>query len=78
MSYSSYAREVAEDNRAIAEGMRRYPNRIIGFGGVSPNLGKRKATYELKCCIYYGKIAEEGLVLALHCVMNDLVRTHPW
>ena len=47
----SYAREPAEDNRAIAQGMKKYPERIIGFGGLNPRLGMEKAMDELRRCI---------------------------
>lgn len=47
----SYTRQVAEDNRAIAQGMKKYPERIIGFGGLNPQLGIEQARDELKRCI---------------------------
>lgn len=47
----SYTREIAADNRAIAEGMRAHPDRIVGFCGVNPALGLPEARDELKRCI---------------------------
>ncbi len=100
----SYTREMASDNRAIYEGAKAHPDRIIPFGGVNPRLGMDVATDELNRCIeVYGmrgiklngardeffvddprlslplvhRIAEAGLVLALHCGANDFERTHP-
>lgn len=47
----SYTRQVAEDNQAIWQGMKKYPERIIGFGGLNPRLGIEQAMNELKRCI---------------------------
>lgn len=47
----SYTRDIAADNRAIYEGMKAYPDRIIGFCGVNPMLGMAEAKDELKRCI---------------------------
>lgn len=47
----TYAREVSQDNKAIAEGMRKYPNRIIGFGGLNPRLGMEKTLEEFRRCV---------------------------
>ena len=47
----SYTRQVLDDNRAIAQGMRKYEERIIGFGGLNPRLGLDKAEDELKKCV---------------------------
>ncbi len=47
----SYTREIASDNRAIYEGARHYPDRIIPFGGVNPRLGLEQAKDELRRCI---------------------------
>lgn len=101
----SYTREMATDNRAIYEGAKQHPDRIIPFGGVNPLLGLDLAQDELERCIEsYGvrgvklngardgysiddptlslplidKIAEAGLVLALHIGANDFERTHPY
>ena len=47
----SYTREVAADNRAIYEGARAHPDRIIPFGGVNPLTGPQQAVDELRRCI---------------------------
>ncbi len=47
----SYQRELAEDNRAICEGARAHPDRIIAFCGVNPRLGLATAQDELRRCI---------------------------
>ena len=47
----SYTREMAGDNRAIYEGARAHPDRIIPFGGVNPRLGLQEAMTELRRCI---------------------------
>ena len=47
----TYTREVSQDNKAIAEGMRKYPDRIIGFGGLNPCLGMEKTLEEFRQCV---------------------------
>ena len=47
----SYTREMVADNRAIYEGWKAHPDRIINFGGVNPRLGLGEAKDELKRCI---------------------------
>jgi hypothetical protein len=47
----SYRREVSEDNKAIAAGQKCSPDRIIGFGGLNPMLGKDQTHRELRRCI---------------------------
>ena len=47
----SYTREIYPDNRAIYEGFRAHPNRVIPFGGINPLLGLPQAQDELKRCI---------------------------
>ena len=47
----SYAGQTASDNKAIYEGTKAHPDRIIGFGGVNPRLGAQEARDELKRCI---------------------------
>ena len=42
---------MAADNRAIYEGAKQHPDRIISFGGVNPRLGLQEAKNELKRCI---------------------------
>jgi predicted TIM-barrel fold metal-dependent hydrolase len=101
----SYTRQVQDDNRAIAKGMRKHPGRVIGFGGINPMLGVGDAMDELRRCIeeygfkgfklngardgYYiddpslampifEEIAKAGLVVAIHCGINDPVHSHPW
>ncbi|NPV49011.1 MAG: amidohydrolase [Armatimonadetes bacterium] len=101
----SYTREISADNRAIFEGAKAHPDRIIAFGGVNPRLGLAEATDELRRCIevygvsgikmngardgYYiddpvlsipliDRIAEAGIVLAVHCGANDFEKTHPY
>ena len=46
----SYYNEVAEDNATIAKGMKKYPDRIIGFSGLNPLRGKDETKAELKRC----------------------------
>jgi uncharacterized protein len=101
----SYTGEVADDNRAIAVGMKNHPDRIIGFGGLNPMRGLNQAKDELKKCIndyglrgvklngardgYYvdseelampliEEIVGNGLLLSLHCGINDPAKAHPW
>ena len=47
----SYTKEMASDNRAIYEGYKAHPDRIIPFGGVNPLTGFDQARDELKRCI---------------------------
>jgi len=47
----SYDRDIAADNRAIYEGARAHPDRIIPFCGVNPRLGLHAAKDELQRCI---------------------------
>jgi len=47
----SYTREMATDNRAIYEGAKQHPERVIPFGGVNPRLGVDVARDELERCI---------------------------
>lgn len=47
----SYTRDIAGDNKAIYEGAKRHPDRIIPFCGVNPRLGLQEAKEELKRCI---------------------------
>jgi predicted TIM-barrel fold metal-dependent hydrolase len=47
----TYAREIYPDNRAIYDGYKAHPDRIIPFGGVNPMLGMQQAQDELKRCI---------------------------
>ena len=47
----SYARQVEEDNKAIAEAQKKYPDRIIGVGGINPRLGLKSSLQELDKCI---------------------------
>lgn len=47
----SYTREIAPDNRAIYEGARAHPDRIITFCGANPLLGAGVARDELRRCI---------------------------
>jgi len=47
----SYVREMASDNKAIYEGARAHPDRILNFGGVNPLLGMDETMNELKRCI---------------------------
>jgi len=47
----SYTREIATDNRAIYEGAKLHPDRIIPFAGVNPRLGLDLAKDELQRCI---------------------------
>lgn len=47
----SYLRDLADDNRAIYQGARAHPDRIILFGGVNPRLGLTVTLDELHRCI---------------------------
>lgn len=47
----SYTRQVKEDNKAIAEAQNKYPNKIIGVGGINPRLGIESSLEELNICI---------------------------
>ncbi len=47
----SYTHEIAGDNRAIYEGYKAHPDRIIPFGGANPRLGVDQSRDELKRCI---------------------------
>lgn len=47
----SYTRQVKEDNKAIAEAQNKYPNKIIGVGGINPRLGIEDSLEELNICI---------------------------
>jgi uncharacterized protein len=47
----SYTRELAADNRAIHEGVKAHPDRLLPFGGVNPLRGLAEAQDELKRCI---------------------------
>jgi len=46
-----YSRDVREANRAVYEGARRHPDRIIGFGWANPRLGVRAACEEARRCL---------------------------
>ena len=47
----SYTRQVKEDNKAIADAQNKYPNKIIGVGGINPRLGIEDSLEELNICI---------------------------
>lgn len=47
----TYTRQISNDNRAIWEASKKYPDRIIPFGGVNPRLGTEEAMNELNLCI---------------------------
>jgi len=50
-----YMRELDKANEYIYKAMRRYPDRILGFGWVDPNLGVEKAKEAVKKYVYeYG------------------------
>jgi uncharacterized protein len=50
-----YRRETDEANLNVYESMRRYPDRIVGFGWADPNLGVNQAKDTVKRCIHdYG------------------------
>ena len=50
----SYQHEVADDNAAISAGAKRYPDRIVPFGGINPRLGLTNALDELTRCTDFG------------------------
>ena len=43
----SYTRQVKDDNKAIAAAQNKYPNKIIGVGGINPRLGVESSLEEL-------------------------------
>ena len=45
-----YLREVAEANHYVYEAMRTYPDRILGFGWIDPNLDSEAMMDEIKRC----------------------------
>jgi hypothetical protein len=53
-----YTRDVAPENRAVAEAMRAHPDRLLGFGWANPRLGKQVAETEIARCFeeygFYG------------------------
>jgi len=50
-----YLREIDKANMYIYKATKKYPDRILGFGWVDPNLGVKKAKDMVKKCIYeYG------------------------
>lgn len=50
-----YTRETARHNKYVYEAMKKYPDKILGFGWVDPNLGIEKAKSEARKCLYdYG------------------------
>ena len=50
-----YRREVDEANRYVYEATKNFPDKILGFGWIDPNLGVEKAKDMVKRCIYnYG------------------------
>lgn len=50
-----YSREVDESNRYVYEAAKKFPDKILGFGWIDPNLGVEKAKDLVKKCIYdYG------------------------
>lgn len=78
----TYAREIYPDNRAIYDGYKAHPDRIIPFGGVNPMLGMQQAQDELKRCIEeYGVVgvklngARDGYYIDHPELSLPLVRT---
>jgi len=50
-----YKREVAEANEYVYKAMKKYPDKILGFGWVDPNLGVEAAKEQVRKCVYeYG------------------------
>lgn len=50
-----YLRHIDELNAYVYKAMRRYPEKILGFGWADPNIGVAKAKDSVKRCIYeYG------------------------
>jgi len=53
-----YNRDVAPENRAVYEGMKHYPHRLLGFGWANPNLGKEATVGTIRQCFeeygFYG------------------------
>ena len=50
-----YLREIGDANGYVYEAMKKYPDKILGFGWADPNLGVEKAVNEAKRCIHeYG------------------------
>lgn len=46
-----YMREVTPSNRYVYDAMKQYPDRILGFGWVDPNLGVERMKDEVKRCV---------------------------
>lgn len=45
-----YNKDIAPENRAIYEAMKRYPARLLGFGWANPRLGKQTTLDTIKQC----------------------------
>ena len=45
-----YNRDIAPENRAVYEAMKRYPARLLGFGWANPRLGKQTTLDTIKQC----------------------------
>jgi predicted TIM-barrel fold metal-dependent hydrolase len=45
-----YDKNIAPENRAVYDAIRRYPDRLIGFGWANPRLGKAATDDAIRCC----------------------------
>lgn len=46
-----YMREIADSNRYVYQAVRRYPDRLLGFGWADPHLGVERMKDEIKRCL---------------------------
>lgn len=53
-----YNKDIDPENRAVYEAMKKYPDRLIGFGWANPRLGREKTSDTIKRCFeeygFYG------------------------
>jgi predicted TIM-barrel fold metal-dependent hydrolase len=46
-----YDRDISRENAAVASAVRRFPDRLLGFGWVNPRLGRAHAIAEIRRCL---------------------------
>ena len=76
----TYTRQVSEDNRAVWEAAKKYPDRIIPWGAINPRLGIETAMAELKICteeygfkgfkLNGGRTNSSLMTLRFHCRLS--------
>jgi uncharacterized protein len=53
-----YNKDIAPENEAVSQAMRRYPDQLLGFGWVNPRLGRQAASDTIRRCFetfgFYG------------------------